>query len=334
MKKLRVFHGLVNYGTQAGFFAKELRKQGIEALSACYHDNYKRQIDVQLLHKGNIIQKALKYTWNGIRKLYWFYKFNVFHFYYGTTLFRKQRDLPFYKLFGKKIIMHYLGGDVVIYNSKYTHYGYNAELVNRKVIKRLKKETPYTNLQVVCMPYYAPFVKNAMVIPLAIDLNLFDFKRKHIEDHVVIAHAPTNKRFKGTEFIVEAIEKMQKEGWKIRFDLIVDVKHDELRKRYSMCDIFIDQIIAGWYGTAAIEAMAVGRTVVAHIDPKYFNYIDFADEIPIVNANKDSIYFVLKELVCNRHMLPELGEKSRKFVEKHHDVTKLTAKLIKIYETL
>lgn len=76
-KRLKVFHGLVNYGTQAGLFAQELRKLGIEAISVSFPDPYKRLIDVELLTGGNLFQKIIKHSWNWIRRFYWFFKFNT-----------------------------------------------------------------------------------------------------------------------------------------------------------------------------------------------------------------------------------------------------------------
>ena len=52
-KELRVFHGLVNYGTQAGLFARALREAGVEAISVAFPDPFKRHIDVELLHGGD-----------------------------------------------------------------------------------------------------------------------------------------------------------------------------------------------------------------------------------------------------------------------------------------
>lgn len=333
-KKLKVFHGLVNYGTQAGLLAHSLREQGVDAISVSYPDKFKRKIDIELLHGGNYIQKIFKHSWNWVRRFYWFFRYNTFHFYYGTTLFPRQWDLPFYKYLGKKVVMQYLGGDVETFQSKYTHYGNDSKVVNKKVQDRLKKETPFVDLQIVCAPYYSPFVENSIVIPLSIDLEKYSYQFKEIEDTIVIAHAPTNKRFKGTDFINDAIDRLLQEGFHIKFDIITDITHEELIVRYLKCDIFIDQIIAGWYGTAAIEAMASGKTVVAYINSKYFKYIEFGDELPIVNADKDSIYFVLKDLISNKKLLPSRGIKSRRFVEENHDLKKLTTRLISLYEKL
>ncbi len=344
-RKLKVFHGLVNYGTQAGLLAQGLRNKGIEAISVSYFDRFKRQIDIELDYNGNTINKILKHVINLIRKLYWFYKYNTFHFYYGTSLFYKQIDLPFYKFLGKKVIMEYLGYDVQLYryslekyevtNVKYYKTHEESLIADKKKLARLKHETPYINKQFVCAPCYLEFVPKAEILPLAIDLSKYQFSPKiNNSDEITIMHAPTSKGNKGTEFIMVALNKLINEGYKIKILLIENVSHEELKNKYKECDIFIDQILGGWYGTAAIEAMAIGRPTVCFIRKSYCKYIDYGDEIPIINAEPKTIYNVLKQILDNKDVLKDLGEKSREFVEKVHDLNKITEKLISIYKSL
>ena len=122
-RRLHVFHGLVNYGTQAGLFAQGLRAQGIDALSVSVSDRFKRKIDIELIYDGdNIFENIIKHTWNRIKRYYWFFRYNTFHFYFGATLFSNQSDLPFYRFFGKKVLMEYLGYDVQLYKYSVEKY--------------------------------------------------------------------------------------------------------------------------------------------------------------------------------------------------------------------
>jgi hypothetical protein len=341
-KKIKVFHGVVNYGTQAYLFAKELRKKGFDALSVSNKDRFKREIDVEMLNGGNFVQKLIKHFWNLILKLYWFSKFNTFHFYFGTTLLPKQWDLPFYRLFGKKVFMHYLGHDVQLYKDSIEKY----EVTNVRFYKgqeqalksdtqkkkRLKYESKYVNKQIVCAPYLSEFVPKSCLLPLAIDVSSIEFCPKVApKEEVVIMHAPTSRNNKGTSFILDTLKCLKNEGFKIKILLVENVSHKELIEKYKECDIFIDQILAGWYGTASIEAMAVGRPTVCFLRESYFQYIDYEKKIPIINAHPSTIYDVLKKLIQDKYFFPEIGKRSRGFVEDVHEVSKLTTKLISIY---
>ena len=44
-KKLKVFHGLVNYGTQASVFSEGLKRRKITAFSVSADDNYNRKMN-------------------------------------------------------------------------------------------------------------------------------------------------------------------------------------------------------------------------------------------------------------------------------------------------
>ena len=344
MKKLKVFHGLVNYGTQAGFFAKELRNKGIDALSFVYVDPYKRPSDVEFKYGGNFFQKVIRHSFNWFFRFKCILKYNIFHFYAGTTLLPNQIDLFLYKILNKKVIFHYLGTEVQGYQTSIEKYKWTNVIAfkekedpimgDRLKFKRLKYETRFADLQIVCAPCYSEFVPNSIVIPLGIELKNYSFV-KHPENVIpVIMHAPTDLLFKGTSYIEEAIKKLENEGYVFIYNRVTGLSHDKIRDKYVECDLFIDQIMGGWYGTAAIEAMAIGRPVICSIRESYFEHIDFAKEIPIVHADPDCIYDAIKMMLDNKENLAQLGLKSRTFVEQQHDIIKLTEKLIDIYEKL
>jgi hypothetical protein len=342
--KIKVFHGLVNYGTQAGLLAEALRERGITSISVSQPDRFSRMIDVELLHGGSLFIKITRHSWNWMRRIGWFFKYNTFHFYYGTSLFPAHLDFRLYKIFGKVVVCHYLGKDVKLYretiekyrisNMAYSCGDHDAALRKDEVIKRrLKLESKYADKQLVCSPVYSEFVDGADFIPLAIDLSPYEFRPLPMQDVVKIMHAPTCRLNKGTAFIIEAVEKLQAEGFCIELMLCEDISHDELREKYYECDIFIDQVLGG-YGTAAIEAMACGRPTISYLRTALFSDELFVGGIPIIRANGDTIHQVLKETLLNKTDLPQIGVDSRRFVELNHDVVAFAERLEKMYEQL
>lgn len=348
-RKLKVFHGLVNYGTQAGLFAKELRKQGIEAISVVYYDPSKRQTDVELLYGGSFLLRVIKHALNKIRLIYYFFKYNTFHFYFGKTLFRNQMDLPFYKLFRKKVIMEYLGNDIRNYDFLTKRYNLpqDHDFVKKRTshdfvtLRRINFEKKYIDYKLGCLPKYMHFAKLYNyeineILPLAIDLRNIPFIQSEIilnDFPVKILHAPTKRSFKGTVYIEQAISQLRGEGYNVTLKIIEGITHAQLYDEYKKCDVFIDQISTGWFGTSAIEAMAFGKPTCAYYDELYFQYIDYAHEIPVININRENIIDKLKELLNSREKLPEIGKKSREFVEKYHDLKNVTKKLVDIYHS-
>lgn len=348
-KKLKVFHGLVNYGTQAGLLAKGLRDLGIEAKAYTMADTYYRQTDYHFRPRKTLAGKIFFYKiWYPFIRLSCFFRYNTFHFYFGRTLLKHQWDLPLYRWFNKKVVMEYLGNDIRHYESlvkrynlpKSHDYTIRMNTHDSTVRKRSLYENKYIDYLISCLPTHIDFAKEYNIhvketVPLAIDVKSIEFhSMKNIgeKEEIRILHTPTNRIFKGTEYIEKAIMRLKEEGFPINWRLVENVNHSTLMEEYQKCDLFIDQISVGWYGTAALEAMAVGRPTCAFIDERYFQYIDYADEIPILKLDKENIVDQLREIIKNKTVFPVIGKNSRVFVEKLHDVNNVSKKLLKIYQ--
>lgn len=344
--KMKVFHGPVNWGTQSGYLARELRSNGVEAASVVRYDRFGRLTDVTLKHSGaNFFEKIYNYVWNKMYLMQCFFRFNVFHFYASRTLTDSQWELPLYRLFGKKVVFEYLGIDVQKYqysvdNFKFTNIIHlvdkeDAEEHDRKIEDRLQRHQKYSDLQLVCAPCYSPFVTNSTVLPLGLDLDEYPYtpmrKRK---GKIKIMHAPTHRGNKGTKYIIGAIDRLIEEGYPVEKMLVENVSHSRLKEMYKECDIFVDQIMGGWYGTAAIEAMALGRPVVCSIYKEFSDYVDYGEQVPMIHADPDTIYDELKKLVKDREVLPAIGKRGREFAENVHDIRKTTKFLIDLYQEL
>lgn len=151
---------------------------------------------------------------------------------------------------------------------------------------------------------------------------------------IKVMHAPTHRGNKGTKYIIGAIDRLFEEGYSVEKMLVENVSHNRLKEMYRECDIFVDQIMGG-YGTATIEAMATGRPVVCSIYEEFCEYVDYTEGMPIIHADPDIIYNVLKDLVViDRQELEKIGAESRSFAEKVHDISKTTDLLMELYKKL
>lgn len=347
MKNYKVFHGLVNYGTQAGIFSSELRNLGKKSFSLVNPDRYKRKCDLELLHGGGFFIKLFKHSLNNVYKLYCFFKFDIFHFYYGKTFFPYNFDLYFYRFLGKKVVMEYLGNDIQLYGISTAKYKWtNMSFImtksegnsyDLKISKRLKSENKFCDIQLVCAPIYLEFAPKAKLIPLAINLDEYELNQVDfdIKDKLIVLHAPTDRNFKGTNFILDVINELIDDGYNIELRLIENLNHSQLMSEYKQCHVFIDQILAGWYGTAAIEAMALSKPVVAFLRENYLDSVEYGLTIPIINANPDNFKEVfLREVILKKQDLKDIGINSRLFVEKVHCSKKVTQKLIELYNQI
>jgi glycosyltransferase involved in cell wall biosynthesis len=144
----------------------------------------------------------------------------------------------------------------------------------------------------------------------------------------LVVHSPTAPVAKGTKYIIAAVEKL-KEKFDFDFRLVVDVPRPEALKIMSACDIFVDQLIVGGHGFAAVEAMASGKPVLCYINPVIGR--DYPPDLPIVNTDPSNITDQLNNLLASGELRHELGRRGRAYVEKYHCDEKIAHELVAAY---
>ncbi len=165
-----------------------------------------------------------------------------------------------------------------------------------------------------------------------VDLDAWRPKPKLNDSGILrIGHAPTNRSVKGTKYIVDAVSRLQAKNLKFEFILIEKLDHKAAREVYESLDLFVDQLLAGWYGGAAVELMALGVPVVAYIREEDLRFINpkMKYAIPIINADPSSIEEILEDLIKKpKSFLTNLGLKSRKYVEDWHNPELISKKIL------
>jgi glycosyltransferase involved in cell wall biosynthesis len=135
--------------------------------------------------------------------------------------------------------------------------------------------------------------------------------------------------------VVDAVSRLRDEGLDFDFQLVEGRTQAELREIYERADIVVDQLLVGWYGGLAVEAMALERPTVAYLrdDDLSFLPTQMRAEIPVVSAEPRTIYAVLRELLTTRRgELPEIGRRGRDFVQRWHDPLRIARELAADYE--
>lgn len=138
---------------------------------------------------------------------------------------------------------------------------------------------------------------------------------------LTIAHAPSHRGAKGTQHVLSAIETLRREGIVFQFTLVEGVGRQEALDRMAAADIVVDQLLAGWYGGLGVEAMALGKVLVAYIRRGDLKFVppSLASDLPIVDATPATIADVLRRLLSTpRSELRAIGERGRAYVERHH----------------
>ena len=118
--------------------------------------------------------------------------------------------------------------------------------------------------------------------------------------------------------------------------LIEGHSHAEAREYYKKIDVLVDQLFAGWYGGVAVEAMALGKPVLAYIRDEDLKFVPskMASDLPIVRATPDTIQSSLQEVLeMPRAQLLELARQSRAYVERWHNPNTIAEKIQRDIET-
>ena len=164
------------------------------------------------------------------------------------------------------------------------------------------------------------------------DKNRFNKKKK-----ITIVHAPTNRIAKGSDVIIKTITNLQKKyPDKIELKLVEKLPYMEALQIYKTADIIIDQIRIGWYGAFAVEAMKMGKAVIAYINEEDLHFIptEMAKECreAMISANESNIEETLLEILNNIQYLRNKNEAQIDYVYKWHDPQYVASITKKIYE--
>ncbi|HTF35253.1 MAG TPA: glycosyltransferase family 1 protein [Myxococcota bacterium] len=150
----------------------------------------------------------------------------------------------------------------------------------------------------------------------------------------VVVHAPTHRGVKGSRFLFAAAERLRSEGVAFELRLVEGLSHREARRAYEGADLFVDQLLVGWYGGVAVELMALERPVLCFLREEDLRFVptQMREEIPIVRVAPATIYEVLKEwITASPEHRAEQGRRGRRYVERWHDPARIAADLAQAY---
>lgn len=280
-------------------------------------------------------------------------RYDIYHFNFGSSLLDFKHmgldllDLPFY---GKssKIFVTYDGSDA---RQKCRYWTstcqrkncYNGICNNQDVElnkqKRIKKFSKYAQHVFFVNPDLLTFLpSNSTFLPYAISdwdcIQKHKFKKRN---YIHIVHAPTNRIYKGSDYVLSALNKLKciyKNNVKI--SIVEHLEHSEALKIYEDADLIIDQLLIGWYGVFAVEAMKMGKPVMCFIREEDLEHIpsnmsrDCLEAI--INVNKYDIFEKLCTVVENKNILLEHSLNGYEYVEKYHNPVNVAKFLNSYYQ--
>jgi glycosyltransferase involved in cell wall biosynthesis len=308
---LRVTHAPVNIAGIPWENVQALRRKGVDARLVVFERGRLHPEADWSLDRRGALPRRLAQQFAAFARLA--PTTDVFHFYFGLTLIPKSVQFPLLRLLRKKSVFHYLGSDIRGKTPAELAYGKRA------------------GAEIVGSYDAIRWVPEAHVIPPGLDLRPFTPMPPSDAARPLVVHAPSNREKKGTRFVIEACEQLP-----VELDIVEGVPHDVARERYARADIVVDQLNAGWHGVFALESMALGKPVVAHLKPDVVerSATGYGVRVPIVPATAETLVEALRPLVEEPALRREIGAQSRAYVEQVHDIDHVADRLIDLYGSL
>lgn len=364
---MRVLHLPTTAGGHSSGISRQLRLLGIDSrvwtITQTYLDY---PVDrVLTSEKDGGLIRMLKVLWAG---RYVFGRWDVIHYNFGSTLFSKRypaagrRGIPrlatgVLNVVGSALQRLELGilrarriPVFVYYQGDDARQGdYSLEHYEVSIATQVPPDyyTPETDeikrRQIALMSRYAAAIyavnpdllnvlpSSAEFVPYG-HVDLEEFQPEYTQadrDRLVFVHAPSDRNVKGTTLILDALAELASEGYGFEIDLVEGVSNAEALERYRNADVVIDQLYAGWYGGFALEAMALGKPVVAYLRESDFRHLPsrMATDLPFLQATPATIKEDLRRILeMPRDELVERARRSRAFVERWHDPGAIASK--------
>lgn len=342
-KKLRILHCPSATGGQAWTLSRAERGLGYQSDNVIFRGSY-----ISYFHDENLNLSYRRPFLSSFKVLIFFLKavrkYDVFHFYFGHSMLPFYFDLPILKLLRKKIFFTFQGCDIRRKKYCLANFKINAcreclspgcknKFHDFLKILKLKIMVFFANKTFVLNPDLKVISPTSEMMPYAnVDLNKWTFLPLEEKKEIEVLHAPTDREIKGTKYVLEAMSKLKNDGYPVKLKLVENIPNNEMLDYCKNADIVVDQLSVGWYGGFAVEMMALGKPVICYLNEDHLRFVSWADEIPIVNANKDNIHDKLKWLINNSERRKNLGRAGRNYVEKYHNPLKIAKDMINFYE--
>lgn len=173
-----------------------------------------------------------------------------------------------------------------------------------------------------------------------------EYKIARRSDELIIYHAvgeydsrtrSDGTNIKGTNVIKAVISRLKSEGFPVRLVFVTEKRNKEARYIQAQADIIADQLYLGTYGAVSREGMMLGKPVICYlnrlISAPHFK-LKSLSECPIVSADANTFYEVLKDLIINKEKRKKIGQASREYALKWHSADACAERYEQVYDNL
>jgi glycosyltransferase involved in cell wall biosynthesis len=310
-----------------------------------YHLNTKDDFDYALDRfysvpvLGSLVPYA-SFIWAGLR-------YDIFGFFFVGGLLSPtpwwRLELPLLRLAGKKIVVYPYGQDARLPSltresghwHAYTDVPPGEEDRDEDDVQRhLAAFGRFANVVLGCADIVEHLPRLDGVFLYPVDIDAWTPASAAENEVLMVVHSPNHRHYKGTRYLLDAVEALKREGLPIELVLVEKVANKEAREIYRRSDVIADQFLIGAYAVLAIEGMALGKPVLCYLNPRFEPFHPEWAECPIVSANPDTLVEELRRLALHADLRRRLGARGPEYVRKYHSLESVGARMDEIYRSL
>ena len=325
-----IIHGPENIAGMPGLIAEGQRAIGLDAVSICHATpGFQFQADFRFGARGQIGGRGFLETLKDLM-----FAAEAIHIYFGTSFLGASLVDARLASAAKKPVFHtFLGCDArdkrtrlaATRSSMCTECSPHGCSRNRELAIKtaLSSQQPIF----VSTPDLLDEIPTAIYIPLPVSIEAWtpttektatSGQRRPAEmaRPLRILHAPTDRLKKGTRHLLAAVDSLQSQGAPLELVLVENQTQAELLAIASTCDVAVDQLMAGVYGTFAAETMTMGLPTIAWIVPIYRHH--YSEDLPILSADPQTLGALLSRILTGEIDLADCAKQSSHFAARVH----------------
>lgn len=187
--------------------------------------------------------------------------------------------------------------------------------------------------------YQKVYPEKLTFIPEPVNTDELIYKNKDVSNKVLsffIGIQADRSDVKGTDILYKCLQEVyRKHPERCVINKAESVPYTQYVEMMRASDVILDQLYSYTPGMNALAAMAQGLVVVGGGEPESYEILGEFENRPIINVvpDENDVIEKLEELVLNKGKIQLLSQKSREFIEKHHDYVKVAQQYINFWQS-
>lgn len=292
--------------------------------------NYHFHRAARLPRAVRLLTLAIWKTWSLIVLIWALSRFDAFIFLFSRTITGSRLEARLYSMLRKKVIMVYCGSDArppfvdgPTRNTLSGHIGKMMRLARRTRARIWLHER--SGFICVNSPFTAQFHRRAFInwfelgLPRAIEdaVDTENAEARAPQAPIRIVHSPSDPAAKGTDVILDLVERLRREGHDLLLVLLQGVANEQVQAELKRCDFVIDQC---WSDSPMASLVAEAAhyakpAIVAGYAAKddYRAYLSTRPP-PTTYVHPDDLETAVRTMVSDHKLRRDLGRRAYDFV--------------------